>query len=95
MVPVIVGADGVEREEVVETPTTEEPVKMLDDETDVEGVEDPTVPMIEAAADPVEESEDVEMILDPLPRMPFFGCEEVTEEEFRAILEEIAANPEE
>ena len=34
------------------------------------------------------------MILDPLPRMPFFGCEEVTEDQFRAILEEIAANPE-
>ena len=29
-----------------------------------------------------------------IPRLPFFGCEEVTSEELRAIIDEIVRNPE-
>lgn len=72
VVPVIVGADGVEHETV-------------------ETIEDPEVVEVIEMTEPVEE---VELIVGPLPRMPFFGCEEVTEDEFRAILDEIARTPE-
>jgi tetratricopeptide (TPR) repeat protein len=30
----------------------------------------------------------------PLPRLPFFGCEEVTDDDLRAIIEEVVRNPE-
>jgi len=77
LIPVIVGADGVEEE-------TEETVEMVE----------MTEPVEAEFVETTEPDDEVEFIVGPLPRLPFFGCEEVTEDDFRAILEEIARNPE-
>ena len=42
----------------------------------------------------VEEAVAVRKTVDQLPRLPFFGCEGVTEAQLRAVIEEVLNNPE-
>ena len=42
----------------------------------------------------VKEVKPVRKTVDKLPRLPFFGCEGVTDAQLRAIIEEVLNNPE-
>jgi tetratricopeptide (TPR) repeat protein len=73
-------------------PAAEEPVAVEPEAVVVEEVDEPVAAELEGE-DAVEVVEPVVVGSIEIPRLPFFGCEDVTPEQYREILLEIASNP--